>query len=350
MGTGKTRTAFVKASEIGTKILIVCPLSVIPQWVEELKSNGHRCDNLRIDAPVNNWGIINYESIWRKEPGWYEDYDTVIIDESQNIGNDRSKRTKYILKYITPNRNVILLSGTPDSGHYENLYTQLKALGWGGTKSKFYNFYVNTAIVEFVPGIKTRKITGYKNVDSLKQLCKNMGCDFLKSSECLELPEQIDIDIKVSKSRDYSRFKKDLIVTVNEEEMVGNSSIAEVIGLRKIASLGKKSAYCDLVKSTDKRLIVFYNFDAELNNLRQWNRLSEKTMYICNGKVKDVDQWKQDESGVLCVQYQAGATEELKQGEYSLEWKGYVGMNQIDGFICDTGATFYWDGSDYIEF
>lgn len=63
-----------------------------------------------------------------------EDF-TLLLDESSMIQNDKAKRTKAILKLKAS--NVILLSGTPVGGKYENLYSQLKLLGWKITKNNF---------------------------------------------------------------------------------------------------------------------------------------------------------------------------------------------------------------------
>ena len=63
------------------------------------------------------------------------------------IHDDACKRTKAILKLKAS--NVILLSGTPVGGKYENLYSQLKLLGWNITKKEFWNNYINYELVQY---------------------------------------------------------------------------------------------------------------------------------------------------------------------------------------------------------
>lgn len=64
-------------------------------------------------------GIINYELAFRRpELSKLSDF-TLMLDESSLIQNETAKRSKFILKKLNPS-NVILLSGTPTSGKYEN--------------------------------------------------------------------------------------------------------------------------------------------------------------------------------------------------------------------------------------
>jgi SNF2 family DNA or RNA helicase len=64
-----------------------------------------------------------------------------MLDESSLIQNEQAKRSKFILKLKA--NNVILLSGTPTGGKYENLWSQIQLLGWNISKKMFYNHYVN---------------------------------------------------------------------------------------------------------------------------------------------------------------------------------------------------------------
>ena len=84
--------------------------------------------------------------------------------------------------------NVILLSGTPVGGKYENLYSQLKLLGWNITKKEFWNNYINFEMVQYGGPLSPMipKIKGYKNVDELKKMLKFYGADFLKSNEVFD--------------------------------------------------------------------------------------------------------------------------------------------------------------------
>lgn len=56
-----------------------------------------------------------------------------MLDESSMIKNEKSNRSKFILGLNA--ENVILLSGTPTGGKYEELWSQLHLLGWNISKN-----------------------------------------------------------------------------------------------------------------------------------------------------------------------------------------------------------------------
>ena len=77
--------------------------------------------------------IINYDKVWRRdELKKLKDF-TIMLDESSMIKNEKSNRSKFILGLNA--ENVILLSGTPTGGKYEELWSQLHLLGWNISKN-----------------------------------------------------------------------------------------------------------------------------------------------------------------------------------------------------------------------
>ena len=67
----------------------------------------------------------------------------------------------------------------------------------------------------------------------------------------------------------------------------------------------KVKAFKDLVDSTDDRLIVFYNFNDELEVLK--SAVEDKHISVINGKTKDLTAYENSYNSVTFVQYQAGA-------------------------------------------
>ena len=61
----------------------------------------------------------------------------------------------------------------------------------------------------------------------------------------------------------------------------------------------------DLINSTDDRLIVFYNFDKELQKLK--SIISNRPISIVNGQVKDLNAYENENNSITFIQYQAGA-------------------------------------------
>lgn len=67
----------------------------------------------------------------------------------------------------------------------------------------------------------------------------------------------------------------------------------------------KISRLIDLVNSTSDRVIIFYNFNTELEALRKV--LFDRPISIVNGQIKDLKAYENNDNSVTLIQYQAGA-------------------------------------------
>ena len=125
--------------------------------------------------------------------------------------------------------NVILLSGTPTSGKYENLWSQIHLLGWPISKALYNRRYVNwvTLDIDEFPVRTVDKETPYKHVDRLKMKLRENGAFFLKTEECFTLPEQNMIPVSVPTIPEYRRFRKNKLVRIGDVELVGDSVLSE---------------------------------------------------------------------------------------------------------------------------
>jgi SNF2 family DNA or RNA helicase len=61
------------------------------------------------------------------------------------------------------------------------------------------------------------------------------------------------------------------------------------------------------VSSTEDRLIVFYNFSAELDAMREIANEAERPVSVVNGKEKTLAAYEEFENSITFVQYQTGA-------------------------------------------
>ena len=67
------------------------------------------------------------------------------------------------------------------------------------------------------------------------------------------------------------------------------------------------AAFKDLVQSTEDRLIVFYNFNEELNIMQSAIEELERPVSIVNGSFKDLTAYEEADDSITFLQYQAGA-------------------------------------------
>ena len=318
--------------------LVVCQKSKVDDWVEHFNENyagnwtgdGIVVFDLTDSADlycfiestkvskalqIQQVGIINYDLIWRrKELLKLTDF-TLLLDESSLIQNDTSKRSKFILK-LKP-KNVILLSGTPTGGKYERLWSQIHLLGWPISKSLYWQQFVKVEYLDTV-GRSIPIVTGYKNVDRLKRKMAQYGCQFLKTEEVFDLPSQNFQKVYVPASKEYRQFHKDKIIVITERnvegfddvELVGDTTLTKLMYERWLCgfySQEKLKAFSDLLESTDDRLIVFYNFTAELDALEAICDSAGRPYSLVNGSVKDLTAYETKADSVTFLQYQAGA-------------------------------------------
>lgn len=328
MGLGKTYIGAEKMVRLGAKVnLVICQKSKISDWIDHFKTNYPQftvydaTSKKKADRRALEYGfwinyrngsfrpsiiVINYELAWRKPELLTLTGFTLLLDESSMIQNDKTKRTKFVLK-MKP-ENVVLLSGTPTAGKYENLWSQCHLLGWPISKHAYWNTYI---VTEKIPGIPVPLVKGYKNVDRLKEKLRDYGAVLKKTDEVMDLPQQNDIPVLVDTTKEYQQFVKHNVVQLsNGQIMMGDTTLTRRLYMRQLCGMyckEKLEAFRDLASSTEDRLIVFYNFTDELTEMRQILMGSGKTCSVVNGQIKDLKNYEERSDSITFVQYQAGA-------------------------------------------
>ena len=313
MGLGKTFVGSEKLKELNANMnLIICQKSKLQDWCEHFKTYYPQYNTIIYSKsmesiPTNSVIIINYDLVWRRsELLELKDF-TLMLDESSCIKNEKSNRTKFILK-LKPS-NVILLSGTPTGGKYEELYSQCKLLGWKINKKAFWDTYIVTRKMD-INGFSIPIVVGYKNVDRLKAKLREYGAVFMKTEEVLDLPEQLDNVIKVESTKEYKKFVKNRLIEIDGKELVGDTSLTKLLYQRQLASQynsNKTTMLRDLLESTNDRVIIFYNFNEELEKIEDMCIRMERPVSVVNGQRKDLKCYEKDQDSVTLIQYQAGA-------------------------------------------
>ena len=324
MGLGKTFVGSEKMKELDCRVnLVICQKSKVDDWVEHF-TKYYMCDYLIFDLTntgefnafmshmeMNTFhervGVINYELAFRRPELLKLSNFTLMLDESSLIQNETAKRSKFIMDLNF--ENLILLSGTPTGGKYEKLYSQLNMLGYNISRKAFYNMYVDYHYDDN-EGFPVMIIDGYKNVERLKRKMRQYGCVFMKTEEVFDLPQQNFIDVKVNSSKEYRTFKKDKIVKIDDTKIVGDTILNKMLGERQLCGAYNKNkleAFADLLESTNDRLIVFYNFNNELESLKRITKEYTTNISEVNGTNRDLVAYENFTDSVTFIQYQAGA-------------------------------------------
>lgn len=302
--------------------IVICQKSKIDDWIEHFKKYyssdckvynlTKKCDFIEFTAtPLQNVcsiGIINYDLIFRRTDLTNVQIDTIMLDESSLIQNETSKRSRFVLKKLHFN-NIVLLSGTPTNGKYERLWSQLRLLGWDISKDLFWKHYIDFEWQES-NGFPVKVVKGYKNVERLKSKLRDHGAQFLKTEEVLTLPEMIEQQIKVPVTAEYRTFKRDSIVEIDGTMFVGDTVLTKILYRRQLCGCyndHKLHAFRDILESTEDRLIVFYNFNNELAELRKIANDLDRPNGAVNGHEKALEPYEKFDNSITFVQYQAGA-------------------------------------------
>ena len=252
--------------------------------------------------------VVNYELIWRRQELADLRKFTLLLDESSLIQHMTTKRTRFILK-LCP-KNVILLSGTPCSGKYENLLSQCRLLGWRITKKEFWDKYIisNRAMYR---GYPMDVVIGYKNIDDLNNQLRDHGAQFLKTEDVFnDMPDQNFITIRIPTTQEYKKFRKDRVVDIENEQLVGDTVLSKILYERMLCGQwneNKLAAYMDILESTNDRLVVFYTFTEELHALSEITVNAGRPISIVNGKTKSTDNFDTKDNAVIFVQWVAGS-------------------------------------------
>lgn len=323
MGLGKTFIGAEKMIRFHTEEnLLICQKSKIKDWREHF-AKYYKYDISAYDlTDKKQWadfwnnpcnfrfrvGIINYELAWRRKDLQNLSDFTLMLDESSLIQNESAKRSKFILK-MKP-KNVVLLSGTPTGGKYENLYSQLQLLGWTISKELYWKQYIETEWVE-QDGFFRKDVIGYKNVERLKQKLAAHGAIFMKTEEAgISLPEATVIPVRLKTTKEYKQFMKKRVITIDGKELVGDSALTQMLYARMLCgqyNQDKLEAFMDLLKSSDDRFVVFYNFTTELVELEAIAHELNRPFSLVTGACKRLDEYEQFNNSITFVQYQAGA-------------------------------------------
>jgi hypothetical protein len=202
--------------------------------------------------------IVNYESLYKRKDlkmkaelrETVEDFIIgskgqrmcLLVDESHRIKDQTSLQSMALTRIQRESSAVCLdtrsylLTGTPFTTGYIDLWAQLKFLGCPMTKGEFKDRY---CVIGRIPGLMEwqQPIVGYRNLDDLYSLVHGYALT-MKSSDVVSLPERIFVEHPCPETKDMR-----ILMT---EKMTGKDIAAE--DQRRVKK-GLPSAGEDLIRS-----------------------------------------------------------------------------------------------------
>lgn len=152
MGLGKTIQTLALIHSLGGKTLVVCPSSLVFNWIAEAKRFlpnlasmalvGPEREPLRRQARDKALWVTSY-ALLRRDEEWYrqEDFDLIILDEAQQIKNPDSQISQ--IAHRLRGRVRFALTGTPVENTVRDLWSicQFALPGYLGKRQDFSERY-----------------------------------------------------------------------------------------------------------------------------------------------------------------------------------------------------------------
>lgn len=208
MGLGKTvqaiAVAVLKKKIFGFRhTLIICPASLKEQWKQEIKKFSHEEADVVSGLPEQRvklyreskayFLIVNYETILRdlNEINRMET-DFIILDEAQKIKNF-STITAQSIKMLTK-KHALIITGTPIENKLIDLYSIVQFADPSFLAPLWEFSYQHC----YFDRTHRNKITGYYNLQNLKERLKPILIRREKSKVLKDLPKVTEITIPVA--------------------------------------------------------------------------------------------------------------------------------------------------------
>lgn len=234
-GTGKTKiliddaVAAFRRGEIDG-VLLICPNSIKPNWVEELEKHSgepfmaheHEPDKSsrfatfqRAHFPGLKWLIMGVESLSSKSGVTVATHfllggkKELAVDESSRIKTHDANRTKAIVQLAKRAVRTRIATGTPATQGPQNVWSQFETLDPGILDLDYYPFRATFCIMG---GYKAKQIVAAKNEDILLDLIAPYVFQARKE-DCLNLPPKIHQRRFCTPSAEQMRLYNDLLVT-----------------------------------------------------------------------------------------------------------------------------------------
>jgi SNF2 family DNA or RNA helicase len=313
VGLGKTIEAGIIMKEylargLISSVLVLTPSSLVGQWHEELR------EKFGLDFVSSNDPLFRKDStaFWNEsyivaslhaartqrhfEAVTSRNYDLVIVDEAHHLKNQQTKGWKLV--NAVKKTFLLLLTATPVQNNLDELYNLVTLLRPGhlSTRTAFKEEFVTRG-----------NPTDPRNRQKLKQLLKKIMVRNTRSVTKLHLPPRLAMTTRIEPSEEEDRFYAAISELVSDHEAVqeaglpllrmrrlmesaGSSHVAALGMVRKLrqAGSGRFAEHCDrvidagerigkgqktgkvldLIESLSDQAIVFVNFVATLEHLR----------------------------------------------------------------------------------
>jgi len=296
MGLGKTLQAIAVAELLRDKfriqnVLIICPTSLKYQWKSEIEKfsknsdeqiaiiEGNHLQRQKQYCSEATYKIISYgvagidrDEIRKLTP------DLVILDEAQRIKNWQTKTAKSIK--LIESEYALVLTGTPLENKLEELYSIIQFID-PFKLGPLYKFLDQHQITD-----EKGKVTGYRQLNKIKDVLKDIVIRRLKAEVLSELPGRTDqnrfvpltseqdeihqqyaekVSKLVSKWRRFGfldeQDRQRLLISLNSMRMVADSTFILDQQTRFDTKIHELFLILETIFSTKEKIVIFSQWE-----------------------------------------------------------------------------------------
>ncbi|CAD0300049.1 putative helicase [Enterococcus phage Q69] len=327
-GTGKTFTALGAYLQSGcSKLLVICLAPKVSDFAEDgalmdiditpLNSGTKKNKELLAESDKV---AISFESVWRiTELLKWVDKDTfIIIDEAHKVGVTSSKVTKFVMKLTKKTKYVRLLTATPVSnGKLENYYPLLYMINvFRKPKKEFEELFVIKQMRQ-MGSLRFMQIVGYQNEHLLNDMINSVAVRFTRDKDYFPA----DYVYKTKKPAMYNKLKKNRMYKADNGEVIELDNSSKLfnamrcvshgflLGINKQVSKEPFERLNQILEThNDERVVIFYNYNVELEMLKQVLDKLKRPYSQYNGASKDLKVFKGKDNGVVLAHYKSAST------------------------------------------
>ena len=373
MGVGKTLVALmVLAAMAARRILICCPLRVVPVWEQQIErhldlpvivvtlddsagsvANKKKLaeEKLRLAEATERplAVIINYDSVWRAPfAEWAEQqqWDLIIADESHRLKAPGGKASLAFKRLRSRTRARLALTGTPMSHSPLDVYAQFRFLDPSIFGPSFAAFRQKYAVMG---GFQRKQVTGFQNLEELEALMRTIT--YRVSKDVLDLPPQTHVtyhcDLSSEAQRIYRDLEEDFVAEVLDGRITAANAMVKLLRLQQVAGGWVKtddgryhrvdSAKQNLLADTledigpNEPVVVFCRFHADLDAVHEAAKAAGFASLELSGRRDELKRWQSGEAQVLAVQISAGGVGvDLTRARYSIYYSLSFSLGEYD--------------------
>lgn len=302
MGTGKTRTIieYWKLRNI-KRVIYFCPVCLKQTIYYEMNKHILNSSCLLVDKErmiSNRYKIyivgiesVNSDRVYLAVMDLINRFRSpfmIVVDESSYIKSFWAQRTHRIIAIARISTYRCVMTGTPLTRFYQDIFMQFRFLDSTILKYSSYHGFCSRYVKyhEKYRGF----VIGYKNINELMD-CLYDHIFQIKKQECLDLPEKIYnkrfFQMSQIQRLRYDRTKKEFFDSIMEEECVDRIEIFKLFTkLQKIVSYHSRKrleSLLSILKEIDpeEKIIIFCKYYNEIRFIKR--KLPEAVLYT--GKV-----------------------------------------------------------------